>query len=164
MRTEGYHGRFEYSGEHCKRKSRMNLKQMPWYCRDAIAYVYMGNSPSRNREGCQSVEKSRFNNGAHQDMAQIDEDLNRQEIRRRRDEERKKREVEGKWSRKTKYRWLDADWMAMGYAGHAVAMEKRLAAEWMAVIFFLGTYFRGCGGGDAERSVFACRNSLILRY
>lgn len=33
--------------------------------------------------------------------------------------------------------------MAMGYAGHAVAMEKRLAAEWMAVIFFLGTYFRG---------------------
>jgi hypothetical protein len=84
---------------------------------------------------------SRFNNRTHQDMAQIDEDPNRQEIRRRRDGERKKREVGGKWSRKTKYRWLDADWMAMGYAGHAVAMEKRLAAEWMAIIFFSGYVF-----------------------
>lgn len=46
-------------------------------------------------------------------------------------------------------------------AGHAVAMEKRLLVEWTAVIFFLGTYFRGCGGGDTERSVVVVE---ILSY
>jgi hypothetical protein len=40
-------------------------------------------------------------------------------------------------------------------------MEKRLLVEWTAVIFFLGTYFRGCGGGDTERSVLVVE---ILSY
>jgi hypothetical protein len=52
-------------------------------------------------------------------------------------------------------------WLDRRGAGHAVAMEKRLLVEWTAVIFFLGTYFRGCGGGDTERSVFVVE---ILSY
>lgn len=44
-----------------------------------------GNLPLRNRDDCQSIDGWRFNNGTHQDMAQIDEDLNREEISQRRD-------------------------------------------------------------------------------
>jgi hypothetical protein len=84
-------------------------------------------------------------------MAQIDEDLNRKEIRQRRDGGGREEEVGAKNAEKNKCRWMAMDgWMD---AGHAVATEKSLAAEWMAVIFFWGTYFRGCGGGDAEPSV-----------
>lgn len=70
-----------------------------------------GNVPLRNRDDCQSIDGWRFNNGTHQDMAQIDEDLNREEIRQRRDEEGREEEAGAKIAEKNKCCWMAMDGM-----------------------------------------------------